>query len=157
IGNTCLLYALARNWPPMRHAAFWAAALFAVQEGHQEAVVWFAGFTEPAQFLFGVGALVCWQRRNPAGILLFALALLSKESAIILLPLFLLVTPPKEWRSAILRFIPYAILGVLAVASIFAARANSFRFSDGSFSLHAPFWITWPRGVARVLWVWGWL
>jgi hypothetical protein len=46
---------------------------------------------------------------------------------------------------------------VLAVVSICSTRTYSFRFSDGSFSLAAPFWITWPRSFARVLWVWGWL
>jgi hypothetical protein len=46
-------------------------------------------------------------------------------------------------------------LAALAVASIFATRSYSFRFSDGSFSLHAPFWITWPHSYFRVLWIWG--
>ena len=38
---------------------------------------------------------------------------------------------------------------------IAATRSYSFRFSDGSFALHAPFWITWPRNYFRVLWIWG--
>ena len=48
------------------------------------------------------------------------------------------------------------ILAAVVTGSIFLMRGASFRFSDGSFSLHAPFWITWPRGIGRVLWVWGW-
>jgi hypothetical protein len=38
---------------------------------------------------------------------------------------------------------------------VVASRDNSFRFSDGSFSLHAPFWLTLPRNCLRVLWIWG--
>ena len=52
---------------------------------------------------------------------------------------------------------PYAVLAARRTGSIFLTRDNSFRFADGSFSLHAPFWITWPRGMFRVLWIWGWI
>ena len=54
------------------------------------------------------------------------------------------------------RLAPYLALVLLGVASIAQSRSNSFRFTDGSFSLHAPFWITWPRSYARLLWIWGW-
>lgn len=163
---TWLLYALARRWTPMREAALWAAMFFAVQEGHQEAVVWFAGFTEPALMVFGLAALLCWLRAgesargwlwNAAGVVLFALALVSKETAVILLPIFLLAAPRAQWWRALLRLIPYALLGMVVAASILAQHGQSFRFSDGSFSLSAPFWITLPRGMGRLLWIWGWL
>ena len=166
IVNTWIVYWLALLWPRMRAAALWAAMFFAVREGHQEAVMWFTAINELLQFLFGVGALVCWmaaERRPRAwrlrvvSVVLFALALLSKESAVILPAFFLLVTPLQEWRRAIPRLLPYLVLTALAAALIFAARTSSFRFNDGSFSLHAPFWITWPRAIARMLWFWGWL
>jgi len=73
--------------------------------------------------------------------------------------LFLLVTPLDDWRrrffGSVVRLAPYGLLAAAVVASIFATRAYSFRFSDGSFSLHAPFWLTWPRNYFRVLWIWG--
>ena len=87
---------------------------------------------------------------------LFALALLSKESAIFLLPLFVLVVEPEQWRRRLPRLAPHLVLVLLGVASIAQSRSNSFRFTDGSFSLHAPFWITWPHSFARLLWIWGW-
>ena len=43
------------------------------------------------------------------------------------------------------------------MASVASTRAYSFRFSDGSFSLHAPFWITWPHSYFRLLWIWGFI
>ncbi len=151
--NTWLVWAIAGAWPAMRKGAFWAAAFFAVQEGHQEAVMWFTAINELWMFVFGAAALwfgVLRGRRLP-GLLLFGLSLISKESAIVFLPLFWLVAP--DWR----RLVPYAVLAGVVTGSIFLTRDVSFRFSDGSFSLAAPFWITWPRGVGRVLWVWGWI
>jgi len=159
--NTWLLYCICLSWPRMRAAAFWAAAFFAIQEGHQEAVMWFSAINELLQFLFGMAALWCWLQQDRgwtvrvAGAGLFLLAILSKESAIVFLPLFLLVEPREQWRSTAVRLIPYAILAALAAASVVASRTISFRFSDGSFSLHAPFWITLPRNFLRMLWIWG--
>jgi hypothetical protein len=151
--NTWLVFAIAMAWPRMRAAAFWAAAFFAVQEGHQEAVMWFTAINELWMFVFGAAALWWGVQRGHriAGLVLFFLALISKESAIIFLPLFWLVEP--NWR----RLAPYAVLGAIVTGSIFLTRGASFRFADGSFSLHAPFWITGPRGVGRVLWIWGWI
>jgi hypothetical protein len=166
IANIWLLYFVARAWPRMRAAAFWAGLLFAVQEGHQEAVMWFSAINELLVFFFGMASLLCWLRVGAgegrwrlelAGTLLFALALLSKESAVVLLPLFFLAEPDSDAdRRGLLWLVPRAALVLLALGSIAVSRSNSFRFSDGSFSLHAPFWITWPYGVARVLWIWGW-
>lgn len=151
--NAWLVLAVASTWERTRSAAPWAAFFFAIHEGHQEAVMWFSAVNELLMFCFGMASLWCWLRKRDAlSAVLFALALLSKESAIILLPLFLL-TDPKRWR----RLAPHVALATLAVASIVQSRANSFRFNDGSFSLRAPFWLTWPRSLARLLWFWGWL
>jgi hypothetical protein len=171
IVNTWLVYFIAMAWPPMRSAALWAGAFFAVHEGHQEAVMWFSAINELLMFVFGAAALLCWMlasRREGgaeqtygwlqfAGVALFALALLSKESAVIFLPLFLLTVPFKEWPRAMVRLIPYCVLAAISIASIASTRAYSFRFSDGSFSLHAPFWITWPHSFFRLLWIWGFI
>jgi hypothetical protein len=46
-------------------------------------------------------------------------------------------------------------MAALGVWSIFALRARSFRFHDGSFSLHAPIWLVWPDNLARLFWAWG--
>jgi hypothetical protein len=87
---------------------------------------------------------------------LFALALLSKESAIFLLPLFVLAVEPGQWRRRLPRLGPHMVLVLLGLASIAQSRSNSFRFTDGSFSLDAPFWFAWPHSFARLLWIWGW-
>jgi hypothetical protein len=166
IANTWMLFLVVSAWPRMRIAAFWAAVFFAVHEGHQEAVMWFSAINELLMFFFGMGSLWCWLSssdgfkrawwKEPAGVLLFALALLSKETAIFLLPLFVLTVETKQWRQRLPRLAPHLVLVLLSLVSIAQSRSNSFRFTDGSFSLHAPFWITWPHSFARLLWIWGW-
>uniref|UniRef100_Q01NG2 Glycosyltransferase RgtA/B/C/D-like domain-containing protein n=1 Tax=Solibacter usitatus (strain Ellin6076) TaxID=234267 RepID=Q01NG2_SOLUE len=156
--DTWLLLAVALAWPGMRRAAFWAAAFFAVHEGHQEAVMWYSAISELLMFGFGAAALWCWIKgRMAATVGLFALALLSKESAVILLPLFALTIERKDWKRGLARLTPLAVMTAAAVLSLTQRGSDFFRLKDGSFSLHAPFWLTWPHSIARLLWIWGWL
>jgi hypothetical protein len=160
IANSWLVYLALLAWPQTRRAAIWAAGFFAVHEGHQEAVMWFSAINELLQFLFGGLALLFWMRGRrwlALSLFCFAMALISKESAVVFVALFGfgLIGRPKtcpKWT-----LLMYAGLTALAVASLLATRSYSFRFADGSFSLHAPFWITWPRGFARLMWIWGWV
>ncbi len=162
--NTWMVYLLGA-WPALGFplSAF-AAAFFAVYEGHQEAVMWLSGSTEPLLVFFGLASLLCWIRFLEgrglawlaAALLAFSLALFSKESAVILGPLLVLplAVDRRLWRRAAW-LLPFAALAALAAASIFLARSYSFRFQDGSFSLAAPFWLTWPLNMWRLLWFWG--
>jgi hypothetical protein len=159
-----LVYALGA-WPIIGwRIAGAAAAFFAVAESHQEAVMWYSASAESLMFVFGVGSLLCWIRflgrprawgwYAPA-LVSFALALASKESAVILAALLLLPlgsVPNGRARRAF--WLPFAALAAGDVWLIFRARAASFRFQDGSFSLHAPVWITWPVSYMRLLWPW---
>ena len=159
VANCWLIYTFMSARPRI---AFLAAAFFAVQEGHQEAVMWASACNELLMFLFGSGSLILWLRAErrfaweAGSVALFALALVSKESTPIWLPLFLLAGTA-EWRRNVLRLVPHAVLAAASVALIFATRSYSFRFSDGSFSLYAPLWLTWTRSFARLMWPWGWL
>jgi hypothetical protein len=162
IANTWLLYFALLGWPRTRAAAIWAAGFFAVHEGHQEAVMWFSAINELLQFFFGGLALVLYMRGRrwlAPSLACFALALVSKESAVIFVAFFAVAmwrTPPPA-KLFTWTILPYLALAGLAAASVAATRSYSFRFADGSFSLSAPFWITWPRGFARLLWIWGWI
>jgi len=120
--------------------------------------------SELLQFFFGAAALYSYirlQRSRQApfllgiGVLLFVFAMLSKESAIIWLPLFALAIPPDRWRKSLMLGLPFLALGFAAFALFAVTGRNSFRYSDGSFSLHSPFIATWIRNVGRVLWIWG--
>ena len=161
-----LVYALG-CWRRLGYqVSAWAAAFFAVYEGHQEAVMWYSACNELLQFVFGVAALVCWLRfleagnRRPLGWLaaamgLFALALVSKESAVIFGPLFVLPLASADTRRRALWVLPLLAMSAAGLWSVFELRASSFRFHDGSFSLHAPVWLVWPENLVRLFWAWG--
>lgn len=164
IANTWLVYALGA-WRPLGYRlTAWAAAFFAVHERHQEAVMWISGSAELVAVFFGLLSFLCWLRFLERGgslwyavsLISFCLALLSKESAVIfaaLLGLPLGFDTSLRRRAALL--IPFAALAAAAAASIFVSRARSFRFQDGSFSLHAPVWTIWPSNFAELFWIWG--
>ena len=164
--NCLILYSFGR-WEVVgfRVSAF-TAAFFAVQEGHQEAIMWYSACNELLMFLFGMLALYCWLRSLDApkkswawyltSVLLFVLALLSKESAVIFLPLFglSLYAAGFEWRK-LLRLAPFSVLAGIVVLSILMTSSQSFRFTDHSFELSAPFWITWSKSFVALFWFWG--
>ena len=164
IADTWLVFALGA-WRPLGYRlTAWAATFFAVYERHQEAVMWISGSAELLLVFFGLLSFLSWLRFlesngavwYAASLIFFCLALLSKESAVIfaaLLALPLVFDRSLRKRTALLT--PFAVLAAVATASIFAASSRSFRFQDGSFSLHAPVWLIWPSNFAELFWVWG--
>src|SRR5215510_11390827 len=164
--NCWLLFAAGRWRAVGYRASFWAAAFFAVYEGHSEAIMWFSACNEPLMFFFGFLSFIFWLvflERETAALRWLALsfcffipALLSKESAIIFIALFalpLFFPKPKLRQAPYL--LPYISLSVVYVAVVFMARTRSFRFHDQSFVLSAPFWVTWTKSYGAMLWFWG--
>jgi hypothetical protein len=141
-----------------------AAAFFAVAESHQEAVMWYSAAAESLMFVFGVLSVWCWIRflERPrafgwyaAALAAFVLALASKESAVVFAALLLLpLWSVPNGRVRLLSWLPFAALAAADVWLIYGGRTVSFRFRDGSFSLDAPVWITWPVSYLRLLWPW---
>src|SRR6266508_4081886 len=150
--NCWLLFAAGR-WRAVGYGvSFWAAAFFAVYEGHSEAIMWSSACNELLLFFF------------------FLPSLLSKESAVIFVVLFALPLffPPNQRRGRHaglpLRYmglrqapylLPHALICGPYVISIFMSRAQSLRFHNQSFVLSAPFWVTWTNSYGRMLWFWG--
>src|SRR6266508_2699093 len=157
--NCWLLFAAGR-WRAVGYGvSFWAAAFFAVYEGHSEAIMWSSACNELLLFFFGFLSFI-----------FFLPSLLSKESAVIFVVLFALPLffPPNQRRGRHaglpLRYmglrqapylLPHALICVPYVISIFMARAQSLRFHNQSFVLSAPFWVTWTNSYGRMLWFWG--
>jgi hypothetical protein len=140
--------------------------------------MWFSACNELLQFLFGVGAVVCWLHFQQGGkrrwcwyagtLAGLALALLSKESAVAIAALLVATSVGNAGEAAgatvvgqavspaiFASLLPPVILAAACALSVYLTRDNSFRFQDGSFSLHAPLWRIWPANFARLLWVWG--
>lgn len=161
--NTGLVYALG-YWRPLGYEiTAWAAAFFAVHEGHQEGIMWISATNETLMFLFGVGSFLCWLRflyerssgRYGLSLGLFILALHSKESAVILVPMMALVflfgaVPLRQ----MLWLIPFALLAGYAAARV-AYTHTYVLHNDDRFSLAAPFWVIWRNSIAGLYWLWG--
>jgi hypothetical protein len=163
--STWLVFALG-VWRPVgwRISAL-AAAFFAVYEGHQEAVIWYAALPELLVFVFSVSAFLAWVLWIQRGkriwaaltLLLFVLALLSKESAVALVPLMLLPVWSERpaWRRWVGVWATAIVLALLYTAFVFAGKSNHLFFHDGTFSVSGPFWVTIPRSLFRLFWIWG--
>jgi len=145
--------------------ALLGAAIFALYEGHQEAVMWYASLPELLLFLFCGLFVLCWQQWvSNSGFgwyagasACFVLALLSKEPAVVLIPAgaALLFRSPKATAGRYLYLAPYCGLAVWYAWGIFSASRDHLHLNDGTFSIHAPFPVTWLRSMFRMLWFWG--
>src|SRR5262245_57906763 len=164
--NCWLLFAAGRRLAIGYQASFWAAAFFAVYEGHSEAVMWFSACNELLLFFFGFLSFIFWLiflgrekarlRWLAMSFFFFLPALLSKESAIIFVAMFALpLFFPKPRLRLAPYLLPHALICLPYVISIFMARAQSLRFHNQSFVLSAPFWVTWTNSYGRMLWFWG--
>lgn len=166
--NAILIYALGR-WQPIGYrAALPAALFFALYEGHQEAVVWVAALPELLVFFFSLLTLHAWIRWSEArfagwtmpvlATAGFLLALLSKESAVAIVPILTWVAWRTTWTARPPAWIALAVYGSLSAAYaflIFNASSYHLHLNDGTFSASAPFWLTLPHTVSRMFWFWG--
>ena len=165
--NTWLVYALGRWRVVGRRVALLAAAFFAIYEGHQEAVIWYAALPELLVFLFVMLCLLAWLRWLESGrwgwyaasLACFVLAIYSKESGVVALGLQVLAVAfaRKRRLRGLAAMAPFLLIAGLYAAAIFAARAGHLHFNDGTFSLSAPFWRTLINSTRRLLWIWGML
>lgn len=131
-GVTFLVYLLAKRITGDLMAAAVSGLVFGLHPAHIESVAWISGVTEPLVALFFISSLLCYQKWRSESrqrgwlalsLSLFALALLSKETAI-LLPLIVFASemllgeqPEQSGRSwfarakpAALRLIPFLVL-----------------------------------------------
>jgi len=171
LGVTAMVYWLARRLITANTAvtdqgsvsagltAAIAAMLFGVHPAHIESVAWVSGVTEPLLALLLIPAFVFYlnarqfaERRNlwiAASLLFFALALLSKETAIVL-PAFVFAYEwmsdgVKPWRRATLSTLPYVALSLLYVW-VRHAVLSGLMFPEATLTLKDML-LTWPSLV----------
>lgn len=154
------------------NAAFWAASLFAIHEGHQEAVAWPATAADLLVFVFGMAALVCWIRwvrradtRQYVGAgLLFLAAMASKESAWVFA--FAMTLPvvfgwrdleAGERRRVTIGVVPFLVIAFAYVAWTFSTHVQMAGYHDDRFSLSAPWMKILSSAILRLLLPWGFL
>jgi hypothetical protein len=163
----CVLLVYATGiWTELGESiAFWAAAFFAIQEGHQEAVMWPAAAGDLLVFLFGVAAWVCWvkwfQGANwkwyAAAVLSFLLAAASKESVWVVAVLMLLplIFAPRGWRRGSAGVAPFLVMAALYMIWTWNGRVANPAYHDTRFSLAAPWLHILLNSWWRLLFVWG--
>ena len=126
VGNAALVYLLTARLFASPLAAFAASLLFVVHPVHTSAVAYISGTADPLACFFVLLALLAWLRDSRAlSVASFVLALLSKEVAMIL-PMLMLVVDvfrrkPIRWG----RYLPH--LGVAAVYAL--ARLTVLNFT----------------------------
>jgi len=117
---------------------FLAALFFAAIQNPHEAVMWLASMNELLCGFFLLSTIITWvQRRFTWSSLCFLLALFSKESAVVGLPILFLVTrernEPIPWKR-----LPYLIGPLLVFSGVFLANLrNNAMISHGLYSLDA--------------------
>jgi hypothetical protein len=156
LANVILLTELVSEWFCDKFTGLVAGVLFAVFQAPQEAVMWIAAMHETLLGLFVLATLLLWMRRRHGWALItYSLALISKESAVVVLLLVPLIDRErsKHWipERYFLLFIP---TGIFALAFAYTA-SNNFMMNDGTYAvgLHAiPVFL---RSMHRLLWPWG--
>jgi hypothetical protein len=164
----CFLVFLLGSW----RAVGWrvstvAACFFAVCQRHSEAVIWYAALPELLVFFFSMATFLLWvkwlqmEKRSPflygATLACYVLALLSKESAVAVVPLCV-VAALHHSRLALrplLAAAPMVALAGIYFAMAHSARATHLHFNDGTFSLGAPFLLTMLRSGLTISKAWG--
>lgn len=167
--NVWLLFALG-SWKRLGwKVSFAMAGFFGLYLGHQEAVMWYAALHELLLFLFASLFLICWTKwmEKPSGgwglyaasFLCFLLAIFSKEPGVVLVPFAALIAwwDGRNRRVQLAAVIPFAIIALWYTYEILTAGKSHQHLNDGTFSIHAPFWITWRNSYGRLLWVWGFI
>lgn len=145
--------------------AFWAAAFFAVEEGHQEAIMWPAAAGDLLVFLFGMAAWVCWVKWlqgaawkwYACAILSFLLAAASKESVWVFAVLMLLPVAcgRRNWRRGLVGALPFLAMAAAYMAWSWLSRVATPGYQDNRFSLSAPWLLVLLNSWWRLLFVWG--
>ena len=167
ISNAFLVFALGA-WRPIgwRISAL-AACFFAVSQRHSEAVIWYAALPELLVFFFSLASFLCWvhwlQSDTDQAIayvgsgLFYGLALLSKESAVAVLPLYLLAAVCQKDRplKRLWGLAPFVLGAIAYFVLAFAERRTHLHFNDGTFSLDAPFVRVLLRSATSVSRIWG--
>jgi Tfp pilus assembly protein PilF len=164
-GITCLLYLVLQNLleprPDARGAAFAAALLFAVHPIHTEAVSSIVG---RAELLAAGFLLAAWlfhlADREPLALICYGLALLSKESAVVFLPLVLAGDYAAAKFKSYLRYARIAGATLLYLGLLWNVQGG--RFGTGAVSILdnplASLPASWRiLNAFRVAWKYVWL
>lgn len=167
VANCALILAFGL-WKPVGWRLAAAAALFfASYQGHQEAVIWFSAMPDQLALLFLLISSHVWARwlatRRPvwycATLVTFLLALLSKESGVVVpAALLLMMLVDRRPIASIARAVgPFVLIAALYFLLSFVDRGSHLHYSDGTFALGLHAFPVLGRSLLRMLWISGFL
>ena len=163
--NTGLVIALGR-WKSIGYALSVPMALiWGFMERHHEAVMWYAALPEQLVFCFTLLAFLFWiefwqsgrSRFYGLSILAFVLALLSKESAVVLCPLLCLplLFDLSRWRFCLIKAAPMWLLAAAYFVLNYVESSTNLHWNDGTFHLGWHFLPVILNSTGRLLLPWG--
>src|SRR5205085_6497923 len=122
-----LLETVLQSSPNGKIIAFAAALLFAVHPIHTEAVASVSGRAELLACAFLLTAWILHLRDHQISALIcFVLALLSKESAVVFLPLVALGDYARQKWKPISRYLPIAVVTLLYLGALWKVQGGRF-------------------------------
>lgn len=144
-----------------RATAALAAIFFALYERHNEAVMWINSAHELLQAAAVLLCLLAWGRYRSQGggirdyiaaMAWFVAALLSKESAVVLLPLMLLLEWGREGRIASWRpYLAFALLVAIYGAAFYLLRNEHPLVRYGYYGVSGHFILVYAKSLNRLL------
>jgi hypothetical protein len=149
-----LLWRLLLRLEDERVAAL-GTLLFAVFQAPQEAVMWVSAMNETLSAVFILAALLLWlKNRHGCGLLSYSLALISKESA----PILLVLIPVIQWRQKKPLFTREYCLYLVPTAAFAAVFLKTW---SANSMIHYQIYAVSPRALLvlaitmhRLLWPW---
>jgi hypothetical protein len=135
--------------------AFWTAAFFAIQEGHQEAIMWLAASYDLIVFAFGMAAVVAWVKWLESGravfytvsMLAFLVAAASKETFFVFSLLMAAITVWERRKGtglmrALIALSPFLAISAAYVVFMWLTRvASPGQGADDRFAIAGGMWI----------------
>jgi hypothetical protein len=153
--NIVLLWRFLRDLLQDEIAAGLAALLFGVFQAPQEAVMWLAAMNETTLFFFTLLTLLFWMHhRYGLATIAYALALFSKESALVI-PLLILLVDWYTGRKPVLGKYALLLLPSVGFLGIFAyTLSKNFMLTNRSYALSFHAGIVLFKSLHRLIWPW---
>jgi len=159
--NSLLVFLVGWRLGLGKTRSYLAAVVFAIGIRHQEAVMWYAALPELLLFFFCGCFLLAWNawvtKRQfvfyALAVVCFVLALGSKEPAVVLAPIAVVLS--YRAKRGVADAAPLVLMAGIYAYLNAAAKADHLHWNDGTFSLSAPFLLTWARSLGKMYWFWG--
>ena len=153
--NCLLLRAILRELPSTASAAGIAAVCFAVFQAPQEAVMWAAAVGEEFQVLFVLATLLLWiRKRYFPSMVCYAFALISKESAVMVLPLIPVAEYLKGRPISVRRYVLPLIPTGAFIGMFLWTWSRNYMIASSNYAIRPSALFVLGNSLFRLTWPW---